>query len=84
MNTSPGHVPSGMASVALPVTARAGPGGPAQIPEPEPGRTGWTCPDPGTGAGLGRGRGEAAGGSAEAEKDLRKSRTVHDAATKNE
>jgi hypothetical protein len=32
---SPGHVPPGMATVTSPVTARAGPGGPAQIPELE-------------------------------------------------
>jgi hypothetical protein len=31
----PGHVPPGMATVTSLVTARAGPRGPARIPEPE-------------------------------------------------
>jgi hypothetical protein len=41
MIMSPGHVPPGVATVTLLVTARAGPGGPARIPDP--------------GAGAGRG-----------------------------
>jgi hypothetical protein len=35
MITSPGHAPPGLATVTLLVTARARPGGPARIPEPE-------------------------------------------------
>ncbi len=67
-----------MATVTLLVTARAGPPGPARIPEPERAEARIRPERP-----IGRGRGEAAGGCRGAEKNLSKSGKVNDAATKN-
>jgi hypothetical protein len=74
MITSTDHVPPpGVATVTLQVTARAGPGGPPRIPEPERIR-----PERPTG----RGRGGAARGCGGAEKICRGAAASHHAATK--
>jgi hypothetical protein len=58
--------PPGVATVTLLVTARAGPGGPARISEPEGAEAQIRPEKP-----KGRGRGEAAEGCGAAEKNLR-------------